>query len=122
MISDHIPAAAAPSMAMAVQQMRQLMEATLEGAILHQSGLVLDANRAAAALFGRAMPEMNRCPISELLREQSCRTLMRQIHARSSVPCPITAIRKDGSAMPLEVTVKATLTCGGGRVEVLTFR
>lgn len=109
-------------MVSAVQQMRRLMDATFEGAILHQCGVVLDANRAAAALFGRALPELNRCPISELLREQSCRTLMRQIHSRSNVPCAITAVRKDGSDVALEVTVKATLTCGGGRVEVLTVR
>lgn len=94
----------------------------MEGAILHDSGVVLDANRAAAALFGRAVPELNRCPISELLREQGCRVLMRQIHARSNMPCPISGVRKDGSIVPLEVTVKAALTCQGRRVEVLLVR
>jgi PAS domain S-box-containing protein len=105
-----------------VDQMRRLMEATFEGAILHASGVILDANRAAAALFGRAVPELNRCPISELLREQSCRVLMRQIHARSNAPCPVTGVRKDGSCVTVELTVKATLTCEGRRVEVLTVR
>src|SRR3954452_2136667 len=104
----------------AVDQMRRLMEATFEGAVLHDSGVVLDANRPAAELFGRAVTELNRCRISELLREESCRLLMRQIHSRRNDPCPITAVRKDGSRVPLEITVKATVTCQGRHLEVLT--
>jgi len=99
--------------------MRRLMDATFEGAVLHDSGVVLDANRAAAELFGRAVRELNCCRISELLREESCRLLMRQIHSRRNEPCPITAVRKDGSSVPLEITVKATLTCQGRQLEVL---
>jgi PAS domain S-box-containing protein len=102
-----------------VDQMRRLMEATFEGAFLHEGGVVLDANRAAAALFGRAVGELNRCCISELIAEESCKALMRQIHSRSSIPCPITARRKDGTDVPLEIVVKATLTCNGRRLEVL---
>ncbi len=102
-----------------VEQMRRLMDATFEGAFIHDSGVVLDANRAAAALFGRAVGELNRCCISELIAEESCRILMRQIHSRSTVPCPITARRKDGTNVPLEIVVKATLTCNGRRLEVL---
>lgn len=105
----------------AVEQMRRLMDATFEGVFLHDSGVVLDANRAAAALFGRAVRELNQCRISELLAEESCRVLMRQIHSRSSFPCPITAKCKDGSTVPLEVTVKATLICHGRRLEVLAI-
>ena len=102
-----------------VEQMRRLMDATFEGVFIHDSGVVLDANRAAADLFGRAVGELNRCCISELIAEESCRILMRQIHARSNRPCPITAMRKDGTNFPLEIVVKATLTCNGRRLEVL---
>jgi len=83
--------------------------------------VVIDANRAAAELFGRAMRELNHCRISELLAEESCRTLMRQIHSRSQMPCPITVVRKDGSSVPLEISVKATLTCEGRRIEILAL-
>lgn len=106
-------------MASAVEQTRRLMEATFEGLFIHDSGVVLDANRAAAALFGRAVDELSRCRISELIAEESCRVLMRQIHGRRHEPCPITGFRKDGSNVPLEITVKAVLTCGGRRLEVL---
>ena len=105
--------------ASAVEQTRRLMDATIEGLFIHDSGVVLDANRAAAELFGRATRELNCCRISELIAEESCRVLMRQIHARSNEPCPITGFRKDGSNVPLEITVKAVLTCGGKRLEVL---
>jgi PAS domain S-box-containing protein len=95
------------------------MDATFEGLFIHDSGVVLDANSSAAALFGRAVKELSCCRISELIAEESCRVLMRQIHARSNEPCPITGYRKDGSNVPLEITVKAVLTCGGRRLEVL---
>jgi PAS domain S-box-containing protein len=106
-------------MASAVEQTRRLMDATFEGLFIHDSGVVLDANRTAAALFGRAVKELSCCRISELIAEESCRVLMRQILARSNEPCPITGCRKDGSNVPLEITVKAVFTCGGRRIEVL---
>ena len=81
--------------------------------------MVLDANRAAADLFGRAIKELNRCRISELIAEESCRTLMRQIHSRSTQPCPVRGKRKDGTGIPLSITVKAVLTCQGRRLEII---
>ena len=107
------------TMASAVEQTRRLMDATFEGLFIHDSGVVLDANRAAADLFGRAVTELARCRISELIAEESCRVLMRQIHSRSTIPCPVTAMRKDGTSVPLQVSVKATLTCNGRRLQVL---
>ena len=105
--------------ASAVEQTRRLMDATLEGMFIHDSGVVLDANVAAAELFGRAVRELSRCRISELIGEESCRTLMKQITSRSTESCPITCVRKDGSKLPLEVKVKAVFTCEGRRLEVL---
>jgi PAS domain S-box-containing protein len=107
------------TIASAVERTRRLMDATFEALFIHDDGVVLDANRAAAELFGRAVKELARCRISELIAEESCRVLMRQIHSRNTGPCPVTALRKDGSSVPLEVSVKATLTCNGRRVEVL---
>ena len=106
--------------ASAVEQTRRLMDATYEGMFIHESGVVLDANRAAADLFGRAVTELNRCRISELIAEESCRTLMRQIHNRSTRPCPVKGVRKDGTGIPLAITVKAVLTCQGRRLEIIT--
>ena len=105
--------------ASAVEQTRRLMDATFEGLFIHDSGVVLDANRAAAELFGRAVKELSRCRISELVAEESCRMLMQQINTRSNCPCPITGRRKDGTRVPLEITIKAVLTCHGRRLEVL---
>ena len=102
-----------------VEQMRRLMDATFEGLFIHDSGVVLDANRAAAEMFCRAVGELNRCRISELIAEESCRILMRQIHLRSHVPCAVTALHKDGTDIPLEIVIKAILTCDGRRLEIL---
>ena len=107
-------------LASAVEQTRRLMDATFEGMFIHDAGVVVNANRMAADLFGRAVRELSSCHISELIAEESCRTLMRQIDARSNLPCPINALYKDGSNVPLEITVKAVLTCNGRRLEVLT--
>ena len=108
----------------AVEQTRRLMGATFEGMFIHDSGVVLDANRAAADLFGRAVKELSRCRISELLAEESCRALMQQIHRRATEPLPVVAkvprspVFRKGWA-PLDITIKAVLTCGGRRLEVL---
>ena len=107
------------AMASAVEQTRRLMEATFEGLFIHDAGVVLDANRAAASLFGRAVKELSRCRISELLAEESCRLLARQIQARNTRSCPITGVHKDGSNVPLEIKLKAVLTCNGRRLEVV---
>lgn len=106
-------------MASAVEQTRRLMDATFEGLFIHDSGVVLDSNRAAAALFGRAVKELNGCRISDLIAEESCRVLMRRIDTRSHEACPITALRKDGRNVPLEITMKAVLTGGGRQLEIL---
>jgi PAS domain S-box-containing protein len=106
--------------ASAVEQTRRLMDATYEGMFIHESGVVLDANRAAASLFGRAVRELHRCRISELIAEENCRTLMRQIHTRRNTPCCVTGLRKDGTGFPIAITIKAVLTCHGRRLEVIT--
>jgi PAS domain S-box-containing protein len=105
--------------ASAVEQTRRLMEATFQGLFIHDSGVVLDANRAAASIFGRPARELSRCRISELLEERSCQLLMKKIGSRSNEPCSITGRRKDGSNVPLEITIKAVLTCGGRQLEIL---
>jgi PAS domain S-box-containing protein len=105
--------------ASAVEQTRRLMDATYEGMFIHDSGVVLDANSAAASLFGRAVRELNHCRLSELIAEESCRALMRKIHKRNTEPCPVTGVRKDGRNVPLEVKVKAVLTCQGRQIEII---
>jgi PAS domain S-box-containing protein len=102
-----------------VEQTRRLMDATWEGMFIHDSGVVLDGNRAAAQLFGRRVKELSRCRITDLVAEESRPMLAQQLSARPNFPCPITGVRKDGSSVPLEVTVKAVLTCNGRRLEVL---
>jgi PAS domain S-box-containing protein len=106
-------------MASVVEQTRRLMDATMEGMFIHDAGVVLNANARAADLFGRAVIELSRCRISELIAEESCRVLSRQILARDTGPCPVTGKRKDGSSVPLEVSVKAVLMCNGRKLEVI---
>ena len=111
-------------MASVVEQTRRLMGATFEGMFIHDAGVVLDANRAAADLFGRAINELSCCRISELLAEESCRALMQQIHRRATQPLPVIAMVPRSAVfrkgwVPLEITIKAVLTCGGRRLEVL---
>lgn len=120
----HKPGGVSQELGSAVEQTRRLMGATFEGMFIHDAGVVLDANRAAADLFGRAVKELSRCRISELLAEESCRALMQQIHRRATQPLPVVA-KVPRSAVfrkgwvPLEITIKAVLTCGGRRLEIL---
>ena len=110
------------TLASAVEQMVRLTEATLEGIFIHDAGLIVNANRRAASLLGRPTRELNSCRVLDLVSEESRPMLRQQMNSFSNQPCTITVLRKDGSSFEVEITVKATLTCNGRRVQVLALR
>jgi PAS domain S-box-containing protein len=110
------------SLAPAVKQMVRLTEATLEGIFVHDAGLIVNVNRRAASLLGRPTRELNSCRVLDLVSEECRPMLRRQMDSFSNEPRTITVLRKDGSSFEVEITVKATLTCNGRRIQILALR
>ena len=83
---------------------RSLSNATLEGIMIHDQGLILDANLAFARLFGYEHPEeiIGKNGPELLLSPESAARIRKRIQRRESGPLEVTGIRKDGSTFAAE--------------------
>jgi PAS domain S-box-containing protein len=94
------------------ERFRRLSEATLEGIVVHDAGLILDANPQAAAMVGYELSEIvGRDALSFIAPES--RDLVRQ-HVASGYENAYEALvlRKDGTVLPIEVCGKAAFYQG----------
>jgi PAS domain S-box-containing protein len=90
------------------ERFRRLSEATLGGIIIHDHGLILDANPQVAAMLGYELPEMIGKNAFSFLTPES-RDLARQ-HVASGYEnaYEVWGLRKDGTTFPMEVCGKTT--------------
>lgn len=103
-------------------QFASLSAAAYDGVLIYDSGVVLKATPGAAALFGRTSNELDKCPASNLFTQESSALLMQHLGAVLRGSCPAMAVRSDGSQVPVEATVQASLTFNGRRVQVVALR
>ncbi len=89
------------------ERVRRLSEATLEGIVIHDGALILDANQQAAAMFGYELPEiMGADPLSFVAPES--RDIVRQhIATGYDDPYEVSGLRRNGTVFPMEVRGKA---------------
>jgi PAS domain S-box-containing protein len=89
------------------ERFRRLSEATLEGIVIHDHGLLLDANPQAAAMLGYELPEIIGRDALSLMAPES-RDLVRQhIVSGHEGAYEVLGLRKDGTTLPMEVCGKA---------------
>ncbi len=106
------------------ERFRYLSAATFEGVMLHDSGMILDANEAFAKLFGFESPDELIGKVGwEILpfTEESLAFLKKFSATGSTEPVEITVVRKDGSIMEAETRGGAALYMGR-KVKVVTMR
>jgi PAS domain S-box-containing protein len=103
------------------ERFRRLSEATLEGIVIHDHGLLLDANPQAAAMLGYELPEIiGRDALSFIAPES--RDLVRQhIVSGHEGAYEVLGLRKDGTTLPMEVCGK-TASYEGRQVRVGVMR
>ncbi|PCJ16215.1 MAG: hypothetical protein COB02_16835 [Candidatus Cloacimonadota bacterium] len=85
---------------------RRLSEASYEGVGIIQNGLIIDANRSLADMFGYRTYEILGLPTISMIEESSKSTILENLSSNYERPYHIKAIRKDGSIYDAEISHK----------------
>ncbi|OGO49694.1 MAG: hypothetical protein A2148_00555 [Chloroflexi bacterium RBG_16_68_14] len=91
---------------------QRLAEATMEGILIHEQGVILDANQVFAAMFGYELPELIGMKVLEFVAPESRDVVTTNILRGHDKPYQGVGLRKDGSAFPVEVCGKNMLYRG----------
>ena len=81
-------------------------EAAFEAIILHEQGVVIEVNQAAVEIRGGTREEYLGLPISALVAPESWADVAARQAEGSSGPYEITAVRHDGSTVPMEARAR----------------
>ncbi len=88
-----------------------LSEATFEGIMLHEKGIILDINHVLAKMTGYEFEELIGKNGFELVTSESQELVKQNILCGYEKPYQVTAIRKDGSTFPAEIQAKIISNC-----------
>ncbi len=100
---------------------RSLFEITFEGIAICEDGVLLDANRGLARMFGYRLSEIMGTPFLDLVAQESRAPLAQKIEAEISQPYETRGLKKDGTTFQMEVLAKAE-TYHGRPVRVIAAR
>ena len=91
------------------ERYRRLTEAAVEGVVIHDEGVMLEANPAFARIFGYEIEELEGRNLIDLIATPESRELILQ-HMRSGSreSFEVTGTRKDGSLVTAEITARRT--------------
>jgi len=91
------------------ERFRSLSNASLEGIMIHEQGLIVDVNPAFARLFGYEQPEelIGKNGFEVLLTPESRARILERFRGRESGPLEVTCVRKDGSPFAAETESQA---------------
>ncbi len=106
------------------ERFRRLSEAAFEGIMIHDRGIILDANQAFADLFNYRSPDdlIGKNGLAELpLTPESQQRLRANIRSGSTLAVEISVARPDGSIFPAE-TQGRTMLHQGREVRVVAMR
>jgi len=104
------------------ERYRGLAAASVEGIIIHDAGIVIDANPALGRMFGYDLSEIIGANAVDLLAAPESReTLIQEMQKRSSGPYEVVGMRKDGSRIDVEITARS-LSYSGSTVRVGAIR
>lgn len=104
------------------ERYRALTEAAVEGILIHDQGIVLDANPAFATMLGYELPEVLGANAIELLTAPESREkLIEEMRKPVSEPYEARGVRKDGSRIDVEIAARA-ITYHGRPARVAAVR
>lgn len=91
------------------ERLHRLTIATMEGIVIHDYGVILDANPSLARIFGYELSDVIGRNVLEFVPEQEDRELVLQhMRSDSEEPYEVTACRRDGSRIAIEVIGRST--------------
>jgi PAS domain S-box-containing protein len=103
------------------ERFHRLADAAFEGIVVHENGIIIDANQRAAALFGYTVAEMIGHHVLEYAAEEARNEIMARLKIGSERPYEVIGRRKDGSMVHLELRGKP-LPYHGRTVRVVALR
>jgi PAS domain S-box-containing protein len=104
------------------ERFRKLAEGSFEGVVLHEKGVILDANSQYYELFGYNPDELaGKDAISLTATPESVKKIKKQIFLGNFGPYEVTGIKKDGTKFPMEIRIKLT-SYNGKKVRMAVIR
>ena len=87
------------------ERFRSLSNASLDGIMIHDHGVILDANLSFARLFGYQQPEqlIGKNGFNCLLSAESRARIQERMQRKEAGPLEVTGIRSDGTTFPAEM-------------------
>ena len=88
------------------ERLRRFFAAAFEGLVIHDGGVILDANEAFAAMFGYAVPEVIGRNVVDLAAPADREQVRSAVQSGREQPYQGLGLRKDGSTFPCELCGK----------------
>ncbi|PKK82086.1 MAG: hypothetical protein CVT49_15515 [candidate division Zixibacteria bacterium HGW-Zixibacteria-1] len=102
------------------ERFRKLSDAAEEGIVIHDKGVILDANEACARMFGYELPALIGRHVRDAVLSEMWETVGERIATGDEKPYEIIGIRKDGSRFYCQISGKEYIHQGRNlRVTVL---
>jgi PAS domain S-box-containing protein len=100
---------------------RKIIEVSFDGIEITQDGVVLEANRGFAEMFGYTLEEVIGLPVADFISEESRESTLQRIGQHIEGSYELVGKRKDGRKILLEATAK-THEIGGRPARVIALR
>ncbi|TWA84425.1 PAS domain S-box-containing protein [Azospirillum brasilense] len=81
---------------------RKLSDAAMDGILVHEQGVIADANRAAAAILGYAPDELTGQSITALMAPEDRDLTWQRIRARDEAPFETVCLRRNGERLTVQ--------------------
>jgi PAS domain S-box-containing protein len=96
------------------ERFRGLSNASLEGIMIHDQGLILDANMAFARLFGYEQPEelIGKYGVDFIIAPESRVTILKRMQEKGTEPLELACLRKDGTTFSGETDSRSVRYLG----------
>ncbi len=103
------------------ERFRRFSEAAFEGILIHDRGVIQDANEALARMFGYQVEEMIGRSALDFLTAKSREIALERIESAHDQPYELVGIHRSGATFPIEVCGK-TMTWQGRSLRVVAVR
>jgi len=103
------------------ERYRTFADSTFEGIVIHDNGVIKDANKSIEDLAGYSREELIGTNLFDLLEPESQKIVMERIRSDDGHPFEVSARAKDGTLLELEVQGKA-VPYKGSTVRVASIR
>ncbi len=91
---------------------RAMSEGTTDGVLMNENGLIIDANHSVARMWGGPIQDLIGLPALSLVAEKDQAKLTEKVRLASDAPYEISALRKDGSSFPAEISGSSVMYLG----------